>query len=116
MERFYTTVLGCAVARRNEALGMIHLRAGSALIDLAAVSGELGRRGGAAPGQDGHNLDHVCLRVEPFDEAALRAHLLRQGIDPGPLHHTYGAEGVGPALYLQDPEGNSIELKGPSAG
>ncbi len=116
MERFYTTVLGCAVARRNEALGMIHLRAGSALIDLAAVSGELGRRGGAAPGQDGHNLDHVCLRVEPFDEAALRAHLLRQRIDPGPLHHTYGAEGVGPALYLQDPEGNSIELKGPSAG
>lgn len=116
MERFYTTVLGCAVARRNEALGMIHLRAGSALIDLAAVSGELGRRGGAAPGQDGHNLDDVCLRVEPFDEAALRAHLLRQRIDPGPLHHTYGAEGVGPALYLQDPEGNSIELKGPSAG
>ncbi len=116
MERFYTTVLGCAVARRNEALGMIHLRAGSALIDLAAVSGELGRRGGAAPGGRGHNLDHVCLRVEPFDEAALRAHLLRQRIDPGPLHHTYGAEGVGPALYLQDPEGNSIELKGPSAG
>ncbi len=116
MERFYTEVLGCAVARRNEALGMIHLRAGNALIDLAAVSGELGRRGGAAPRQDGHNLDHFCLRIEPFDEGALRAHLRRQGIEAGPLHHTYGAEGVGPALYLEDPEGNSIELKGPGSG
>lgn len=112
MERFYTDVLGCTVARRNEALGMIHLRAGNALIDLAAVSGELGRRGGAAPGRGGHNLDHVCLRIEPFDEGALRAHLRRHGIDAGPLHHTYGAAGDGPALYLEDPEGNSIELKG----
>jgi catechol 2,3-dioxygenase-like lactoylglutathione lyase family enzyme len=114
MERFYTEVLGCTVVRRNEALGLIHLRAGSGLIDLAAVDGELGRRGGAAPTKEGHNLDHVCLRVEPFDEAALRAHLLLQGIEAGPLHHTFGAEGVGPALYLQDPEGNSIEIKGPA--
>lgn len=113
MERFYIDVLGCTVVRRNEPLGLIHLKAGSGLIDLAAVDGELGRRGGAAPGAEGHNLDHICLRVEPFDEAALRAHLSRQGIDAGPLHHTYGAEGVGPAIYLEDPEGNSIEIKGP---
>jgi glyoxylase I family protein len=113
MEIFYTAVLGCTVVRRNEPLGLIHLRAGSGLIDLAAVNGELGRRGGAAPGTEGHNLDHICLRLEPFDEDALRAHLRRQGIEAGPLHHTFGAEGVGPALYLQDPEGNSIELKGP---
>ncbi|PSB37351.1 VOC family protein [Aphanothece minutissima] len=113
MERFYIDVLGCTVVRRNEPLGLIHLKAGSGLIDLAAVDGELGRRGGAAPGAEGHNLDHICLRVEPFDEAALRAHLSRQGIDAGPLHHTYGAEGVGPAIYLEDPEGNSVEIKGP---
>jgi catechol 2,3-dioxygenase-like lactoylglutathione lyase family enzyme len=113
MERFYIDVLGCTVVRRNEPLGLIHLKAGSGLIDLAAVDGELGRRGGAAPGAEGHNLDHICLRVEPFDEAALRAHLSRQGIEAGPLHHTYGAEGVGPAIYLEDPEGNSIEIKGP---
>ncbi|MCP9797996.1 VOC family protein [Cyanobium sp. Lug-B] len=113
MERFYIDVLGCTVVRRNEPLGLIHLKAGSGLIDLAAVDGELGRRGGAAPGAEGHNLDHICLRVEPFDEAALRAHLSRQGIEAGPLHHTYGAEGVGPAIYLEDPEGNSVEIKGP---
>jgi catechol 2,3-dioxygenase-like lactoylglutathione lyase family enzyme len=114
MERFYIDVLGCTLTRRNEALGLIHLRAGSGLIDLVAINGELGRRGGAGPAAEGHNLDHVCLRIEPFDEGALRAHLRRHGLQIGPLHHTFGAEGVGPALYLKDPEGNSIELKGPS--
>ncbi|MCP9929954.1 VOC family protein [Cyanobium sp. AMD-g] len=113
MERFYADVLGCVVTRRNDALGLIHLKAGSGLIDLADVNGELGRRGGAGPGTEGHNLDHVCLRIEPFDEGALRVHLRRHGLEAGPLHHSYGAEGVGPALYLEDPEGNSIELKGP---
>ena len=88
--------------------------AGRGLIDLVAINGELGRRGGAGPAAEGHNLDHVCLRIEPFDEGALRAHLRRHGLQIGPLHHTFGAEGVGPALYLKDPEGNSIELKGPS--
>lgn len=113
MERFYTDVLGCAVARRNGALGMVHLRAGSGLIDLAAVDGELGRRGGAGPAAEGHNMDHICLRIDPFDEVALRAHFLGHGIKVGPVHHNYGAEGDGPALYLEDPEGNSVELKGP---
>ncbi|WP_216904711.1 VOC family protein [Synechococcus sp. CCY 9618] len=113
MERFYTDVLGCTVARRNIPLGMVHLRAGSGLIDLAAVDGELGRRGGAAPTTEGHNMDHVCLRIEPFDEEKLRSHLLQHGIAAGPLHHNYGAQGDGPAFYLEDPEGNSVELKGP---
>jgi catechol 2,3-dioxygenase-like lactoylglutathione lyase family enzyme len=115
MLRFYTEVLGCSIARRNEALGMIHLRAGSALIDLVSVEGELGHLGGAPPGQDGHNMDHFCLRVEPFDPDELRAHFNRHGIDIGSIHHNYGAEGFGSAIYLRDPEGNSLELKGPSS-
>ncbi len=113
MEHFYTNVLGCTVERRNLPLGMVHLRAGSGLIDLATVDGELGRRGGAAPGQEGHNMDHICLRIDPFEEEVLRSHLLAHGLEVGPLHHSYGAEGDGPALYLEDPEGNSIEIKGP---
>jgi glyoxylase I family protein len=28
----------------------------------------------------------------------------------------YGAEGMGPSLYLLDPEGNEVELKGPPDG
>ena len=69
--------------------------------------------GGAAPGAEGHNLDHFCLRVEPFESEPLIAHLARHGIDPGEVQQRYGAEGSGPSLYIQDPEGNTIELKGP---
>ena len=25
----------------------------------------------------------------------------------------YGAEGEGPSIYVEDPEGNTVELKGP---
>jgi catechol 2,3-dioxygenase-like lactoylglutathione lyase family enzyme len=112
---FYTRALGCSVERRQEALGLIQLRAGCSLIDLVPVDGPLGRAGGAAPGREGRNLDHFCLRVEPFDEAAIRAHLASCGVEAGPLEQRYGAEGSGPSIYLADPEGNTVELKGPPA-
>ena len=111
---FYRDVLGCAVERRQDEIGLVQLRAGSSLIDLVPVSGALGRTGGAAPGKEGRNLDHFCLRVEPFDEAAIRSSLRAHGIDAGPLARRYGAEGEGPSLYLNDPEGNVVELKGPA--
>ena len=113
---FYRDVLGCAVERRQDEIGLVQLRAGNALIDLVPVAGALGSAGGAAPGAQGRNLDHFCLRVEPFDEAAIRSHLRAHGIDAGPLASRYGAEGEGPSLYLGDPDGNVVELKGPAAG
>ncbi len=113
MTRFYCDVLGCTLDRRNDKLGLLHLRAGRSLIDLISVDGELGRAGGAAPGAEGRNVDHVCLRVEPFDEDALRTRFRVHGVELSKLHDNYGAEGTGPSLYLADPEGNSIELKGP---
>jgi len=76
----------------------------------------LGRAGGAAPGREGRNLDHFCLRVEPFDEAGIRAHLASHGVQPGNVESRYGAEGMGPSIYLTDPEGNVVELKGPPVG
>jgi glyoxylase I family protein len=113
MLRFYRDTLGCSVEKRNEKLGLIHLRAGSALIDLISVDGELGRAGGAGPGAQARNVDHFCLRIEPFDEESLRARFRAQGVELSRLHDNYGAEGTGPSLYLVDPEGNRIELKGP---
>jgi glyoxylase I family protein len=110
---FYRDVLGCAVERRQDEIGLVQLRAGSSLIDLVPVAGPLGRAGGAPPGKEGRNLDHFCLRVDPFDEAAIRSSLRGHGIDAGPLALRYGAEGEGPSLYLNDPEGNVVELKGP---
>lgn len=116
MERFYCDVLGCTVERRQEAIGLLQLRAGRSLIDLVPVTGPLGRAGGAAAGAEGRNLDHFCLRVEPFDAAALRSHLESQGIAAGAVQSRYGAEGEGPSMYVTDPEGNVVELKGPPAG
>jgi len=112
---FYCGVLGCTVERRLDAIGLVQLRAGRSLIDLLPVDGELGRAGGAAPGATGRDLDHFCLRVEPFDEVALRQHLLGHGIRIGEVRTRYGAEGNGPSVYLDDPEGNVVELKGPPA-
>lgn len=115
-EAFYREVLGCALARRRDDLGLRHLRAGASMIDLVAVDGTLGRRGGTAAGAEGRNLDHLCLRIEPFDEAAIAAHLAAHGLAPhGPAASNFGAEGDGPSLYFDDPDGNVIELKGPSA-
>ena len=113
MLRFYTEVLGCPLERRQEELGLYQVRAGRSLIDLVTVDGKLGRAGGAAPAREGRNLDHFCLRIEPFEPAALRAWLISRGADPGDVLQRYGAEGEGPSLYVADPEGNVIELKGP---
>lgn len=111
---FYRDVLGCEVARRRDDLGMIHLRAGSAMIDLVDIDGVLGKMGGAAPGAEGRNMDHFCVRVEPFDEASIRAHLLAHDIEAGPTVERFGAEGTGRSIYVEDPDGNTVELKGPA--
>ena len=112
MLRFYGEVLGCRVERRQEEIGLTQLRAGRSLIDLVTVAGPLGRQGGAPPGPEGRNLDHLCLRVEPFDADAIRAHLAQFGVAFGAVASRYGAEGEGPSIYVQDPEGNVVELKG----
>lgn len=112
---FYSALLGCEVVRRRDDLGLVHLRAGVSMIDLISIDGELGRKGGAAAGGEGRNLDHLCLRIEPFDAAALLAHLRAEGVThDGQVHDNFGAEGQGPSLYFDDPDGNSIELKGPA--
>jgi catechol 2,3-dioxygenase-like lactoylglutathione lyase family enzyme len=113
MLRFYVGVLGCAIERRRDDIGLVQLRAGRSMLDLVPVDGQLGRAGGAAPGREGRNVDHFCLRVDPFDEAAIRAVLAAHGVQAGPLESRFGAEGEGPSIYLDDPEGNVVELKGP---
>ena len=85
------------------------------MIDLVPVDGKLGRMGGAAPGKEGRNLDHLCLRLERFDLEAIREHLAPFGVEVGEARKRFGADGEGPSVYIQDPEGNSVELKGPPA-
>jgi glyoxylase I family protein len=102
---FYRNVLGCRIERELQQPRLVQLRAGASLIDL--VPGEPAARGAG-------NMDHFALRLEAFDAAALAAHLERQGVDPGAVHERYGAEGYGPSLYFTDPDGNTVELKGPT--
>ena len=113
MLAFYCGALGCSVERRQDDIGLVQLRAGRSLIDLVAIAGKLGSAGGVAPGREGRNMDHFCLRVEPFDEPGIRRHLEALGIEVGPVASRYGAQGEGPSIYLTDPEGNVVELKGP---
>jgi catechol 2,3-dioxygenase-like lactoylglutathione lyase family enzyme len=115
MLAFYCGALGCTIERREDSIGLVQLRAGSSLIDLVPVSGPLGKGGGAAPGTEGRNLDHFCVRVEPFDEMAIRRHLGAHGIEAGELATRNGAEGEGPSIYVCDPEGTVVELKGPAS-
>lgn len=113
MVAFYRDVLGCPVERVAEDLGLHQLRAGESLIDLVDVDSPLGRPGGAAPGTTGRNLDHLCLSVDPFDADTIGRWLDAAGVSHSPPARRYGAEGFGPSIYLQDPEGNTVELKGP---
>ena len=116
MVAFYRDVLGCGVEKVQEKLGLWQLRAGQSLIDLVDLAGPLGKAGGAGPGSEGRNVDHFCLRIEPWDEGALRAHLARHDVAVGDSGRRYGADGEGPSIYISDPEGNTVELKGPSFG
>lgn len=111
--RFYTEVLDGHVERRLDALGLVQVRLGRSLVDLVPVDSPLGKLGGPAAGETARNLDHFCVRIEPFDEAELRAHLASHGVAPGDVGTRYGADGNGPSMYVKDPDGNTVELKGP---
>jgi len=109
----YVDGLGCTVEKVQDDIGLTQLRAGASLIDLVPLTGKLGRSGGAAPGEEGRNLDHFALDVAPFDEEAIRTHLKQRRIPIGETGRRYGAKGYGPSIYITDPDGNVVELKGP---
>jgi len=109
---FYRDIIGCRLERETAPeFGLTQLRAGSSLIDIVDVAGELGKKGGAAPGPDGNNLDHFCLRIDSFDEAELIAWLRQRGVECGEFVERYGAEGMGRSLYISDLDGNTVELR-----
>jgi glyoxylase I family protein len=109
---FYRDVLCCPVEKRNDMIGLIHLRAGDSLIDLVPLSGELGLNGGAGPGNEGRNVDHICLRLNEFDPTDVMSHLDGHGIPYEAPASRHGSGGEGLSIYLKDPDGNGIELRG----
>ena len=113
MLNFYQNVLSCRLERELPELGLIQLRAGSALIDIVPVNSELGRLGGGPPSQGGRNLEHFCLTVAELDESQLLQYLADHDIDAGEPAERYGASGFSRSVYIHDPEGNVVELKLP---
>ena len=111
MLHFYQDILGCVIEREKLDIGLTQLRAGSALIDIVTVDSELGRMGGKAPQQNGRNVDHFCLQVTAFNENELIEYLHQNKIQTPNFTERYGAQGYGRSLYIQDPEGNTVELK-----
>ena len=100
---FYTDVLGCTLDHINEALSLIHLRFGAHMIDLVP---------GAGAAEGGVGVDHICLSIACEDLDAVRRALEAHSVKlDGGIVMRRGAYGTGPALYLRDPDGYSIELK-----
>jgi glyoxylase I family protein len=110
LERFYLDALGLRLERRE---GYWPSSLPATRWSTSCLPTKPGRL--AAPSSTaGANLDHLCLRVEPFDGVAIAEHLAGQNVACGAEALRYGAEGSGPSIYLRDPEGNGVELKGPA--
>ena len=113
---FYCDVVGATIERELVDLGLYQLRIGGALIDLVPVGSTLGKMGGGDIDPERRNMDHFAVRVEPFNIDEIRAHLAAHNVEPSEVGIRYGAEGDGPSVYIQDPDGNTVELKGPPGG
>ena len=112
---FYRGVLGAEIERRLERIGMVQLRVGASIIDLVDLNGSWLKAAGAkAFTPDAVNVDHICIRIEPFDEQAIEAYLKGHGVEVGEKGIRYGAQGDGPSIYIRDPFGTTVELKGPA--
>ena len=110
---FYRDILGCPEARRNERIGLFQYQAGASMIDIVPIEGPAGQREGYGPPEAGRNVDHFALTISEFDEAALLSWLNAHGVEPVKSGRRFGAEGTGPSIYVLDPDGNQVELKGP---
>ena len=101
---FYEEVLGLHVERRLAEIGLVQLRAGASMIDLVPRTEDE---------DEGRNMHHFAVQIETMDVPAVTAHLTQHGIDPGEVRRRYGAQGYGSSIYITDPDGNTVELKGP---
>jgi len=109
---FYVGVLGAVEERRVDKIGLVQLRVGKSLIDLIDLA-KWTKEPRVSP--ETFNVDHICLRIEPFEEAQITRYLTAKGIAIHEKGERYGAEGSGPSVYIRDPFLNVVELKGPAS-
>lgn len=111
----YVDMLGFTLARSRPELRMNHLRVGSAMVDLVASDGVLGRRRVGALSRRSGTLDHICLRIDRFDAETARRELAAFGITAEEPALRYGAGGEGMSLYFHNSDGHRLELTGGAA-
>ena len=110
---FYRDVLGCQPGYSYPALGMEQVWAGMALIVLWDAT-HPGAAHAVPVVAGGRNVDHVCIATSPFDPQAMRDHLAAHGVAIEREATHGGARGVGHSVYIRDPFGNLLEIKGPA--
>ena len=110
--KFYTEILGLEPHRVDE------YRAGEVPFPCARINSEtiidLKPWPDEEPVRDGRrNLDHYCLALEPTDMEELSSYLREQGVtvtSNSPVQRS-GARGMATSIYIEDWEGNQIELR-----
>lgn len=110
---FYQQVLGCTPGYSYPKIGMEQLWCGAALIVVQDVT-HPGAAKARPPVAGGRNMDHLCIATSPFELQAMRDHLAAHGVGIVQEARHGGARGVGVAIYIRDPFGNLLELKGPA--
>ena len=102
---FYTGPLGLEPVRVAE------WRAGTVSFPSVRVSPttiiDLVQAPGGTP--EGSNVDHICLVVEPLDwQQVIDSGVFTVLDGPG---ERFGARGTAVSLYVEDPDGNTVELR-----
>ncbi len=113
-DRIRPLAVGNPQSRKSE-IEITQLRAGECLIDIV-VDSELGKRGDGAPTLSENNLDHFYLQIEPFNEKLLTHFLKNKNIKIEEFETRYGTKGNGRAIYVKDPDGNTVELPATKTG
>ena len=102
MLQFYCDILGSAIEKQQPEINLTQVRIGENLIDLVEVNKPIAK-------QD-RNLEHFCLRINPFDYESLKNHFQAHDVAVHRYGERYGAQGYGWSFYIFDPEGNEVEL------
>lgn len=112
---FYHPVLGCEAIRADADQCLTEFGAGDGLIGLVPASARPVSGEGDAGAAARTRLEHFCLTLANWNETGLRQCLHALGVDTRDVGVRPGTREAVPSLYLNDPDGNTVELKGPAA-
>ena len=111
MVNWYIDVLGAAPEWLDRFDGTFsHIRVGDSLIDLISYDCAVAFAKGT-PATDTSALDHIALWCDDFELDDAKAWLAKHDVPILNSGTRYGADGNGFSIYVNDPEGNVVELK-----